>query len=65
MYRASQANIEQNFGRFAEQCATDVFAVPDALMQANDLAENLPSCSVEEEKAKVKVVVQAKWQSIL
>ena len=51
MYRASQANIEQNFGRFAEQCATDVFAVPDALMQANDLAENLPSCSVEEEKA--------------
>ena len=51
VYRATQANIEQNFGRFAEQCATDVFAVPDALMQANDLAENLPSCSVEEEKA--------------
>ena len=48
MYRATQANVEQNFGRFAEQCATDVFAVPDALMQANDLAENLPSCSVEE-----------------
>ena len=51
VYKATQANIERNFGRFAEHCATDVFAVPDELTQANDLAENLPSCSVEEEKA--------------
>ena len=47
VYKATQANIERNFGRFAEHCATDVFAVPDELTQANDLAENLPGCSVE------------------
>ena len=48
--RGIQGDQPTSSGLVAEHCATDVFAVPDELTQANDLAENLPSC-VEEEKA--------------
>ena len=34
VYKATQANIERNFGRFAEHCATDVFAVPESEVSA-------------------------------
>jgi hypothetical protein len=51
MYRATQQRIDEDFGRFAQHAAAHVFAVPSELMQAQDLAENLPSCSVDEEKA--------------
>lgn len=51
MYRAAQERIDEHFGRFAEHCAGTCFAVPKELLQARDLAENLPSCSAEEERA--------------
>ena len=51
MYRAAQERIDEHFGRFAEHCSSTCFAVPKELLQAQDLAENLPSCSAEEEKA--------------
>ena len=51
MYRAAQERIDEHFGRFAEHCAGTCFAVPKELLQAQDLAENLPSCSAEEERA--------------
>jgi hypothetical protein len=51
MYRAAQERIDEHFGRFAEHASSTCFAVPKELLQAQDLAENLPSCSVEEERA--------------
>ena len=43
MYRAAQERIDEHFGRFAEHCAGTCFAVPKELLQARDLAENLPA----------------------
>lgn len=51
MYRAAQERIDEHFGRFAEHASSTCFAVPKELLQAQDLAENLPSCSVEEERS--------------
>ena len=51
MYRAAQERIDEHFGRFAEHASSTCFAVPKELLQAQDLAENLPSCSAEEERA--------------
>lgn len=51
LYRATQQGIDAHFGRFAQHASSTCFAVPAELMQAQDLAENLPSCSEEEEKA--------------
>ena len=42
--------IDEHFGRFAEHAGNACFAVPKELLQAQDLAENLPSCSAEEER---------------
>ena len=50
MYRAAQERIDEHFGRFAEHASSTCFAVPKELLQAQDLAENLPSCSAEEER---------------
>lgn len=51
MYRSAQDKIATHFGRFAEGAGADIFAVPNELLNARDLAEDLPSCSAEEEAA--------------
>lgn len=51
VYRATRQRIDDHFGRFTHRASTACFAVPAELMQAQDPAENLPSCSEEEEKA--------------
>jgi hypothetical protein len=50
VYKAAQERIDEHFGRFAEHAGNACFAVPKELLQAQDLAENLPSCSAEEER---------------